>query len=340
MNIVVIRFSSLGDCILLCPFLEHLKEHGADNVTVVTKRAFVELFSAAVGVDRIVALEPRGGMRGLMTLADSQRGRDAVVIDAHNNWRSRFVSMRLGGADARIEKYYRQRVELIVLKEQHQIPTMSDRYSALCAPLGMPPVEQRAGGLAIAPAVRERADSLVGERSRPFVVLAPGSRWPMKEWSAQRFATLARTIVEEHGRDVVLLGDGGDAVATRQVAAGLDGAVLDLAGKTSIVEGAALLQRAEAFVGNDSGLMHLAEAMGVPVLALFGPTVDAFGYYPSLPDSKVVERKLDCRPCSRNGGRQCPLGTHACLEGIPVEPVASALSDLLNRRGPDRYVLN
>ena len=340
MNVLVIRFSSLGDCILLCPFLEHLKKSGAVEVTIVTKLAYAELFGAATGVDRIVALAPGGGLNGLFAIVRSQRHRDAVVIDAHNNWRSRLLSRGLGGAEARIEKFYRERVELILYKEQHTIPTISERYSALGEPLGMSAMECRPGGIHVPEAARERATSLMGDRVRPFVAVAPGSRWPMKEWALDKFEALAEHIAERYDQDIVLLGDASDAAATAQFASRLGERAVDLAGRTSVTECASILERATAFVGNDSGLMHLAEAMDTPVLALFGPTVEAFGYYPSLPGSKVVERALDCRPCSRNGGRDCPLGTQACLRDIPVGAAEEAFADLINGQGPRRYCLN
>jgi heptosyltransferase-2 len=105
------------------------------------------------------------------------------------------------------------------------------------------------------------------------------------------------------------------------------------------MEAAAVIQGAATFIGNDSGLMHLAEAVGVPVIALFGPTVEAFGYYPSLGASRVVERDISCRPCSRNGSRRCPKGTQECLTAIPVEPVAEAFADLVEGRDNQRYVV-
>ena len=78
---------------------------------------------------------------------------------------------------------------------------------------------------------------------------------------------------------------------------------------------------------------------GVPVLGLFGPTVEAFGYFPTGAGSRVFEREIGCRPCSRNGSRRCPKGTQECLVEVPVAPVERALADLLEKRGDSRYVL-
>ena len=91
---------------------------------------------------------------------------------------------------------------------------------------------------------------------------------------------------------------------------------------------AARLARCSRLVTNDSGLLHIAEAVGTPVLALFGPTVREFGYFPILARSLVLEKSLDCRPCSRNGKRPCHRGDLACLQDITPDAVRSVLASL------------
>ena len=340
MRLLVIRFSSFGDCVLLCPFLEHLKHHGAGDVAVVTKTAYVGLFSAARGVDRLIALDPKAGLRGLRHIVESHRSDGCTVIDAHNTLRSRILSAGLGGARSRIQKHFRKRFELITLKRGHELPTMSQRYSALGEALGFPPMTSGVGGIEIPRDARRRAGNLLRDVERPLLVLAPGGRWPMKRWGVEKFEALARRAVSQLGYRVVLVGDHADAAVTTRMATAIDEGVTDLAGRLEIMETAAVIETADAFVGGDSGLMHLAEAVGTPVVALFGPTVEAFGYFPSLAASKVVERDLPCRPCSRNGGRPCPKGTQECLVDLPLQAVEQALDDLLADRGPQRYVLN
>jgi ADP-heptose:LPS heptosyltransferase len=106
------------------------------------------------------------------------------------------------------------------------------------------------------------------------------------------------------------------------------------------MDAAAHIARCRLFVGNDSGLMHLAEAVGTPVVSLFGPTVDAFGYYPSLPLSRTIERRLACRPCSRNGSIPCPKGTGECLTAIPEDVVAHTVATMFDSTAPRRVVLD
>jgi heptosyltransferase-2 len=340
MKIVVIRFSSLGDCTLLCPFLDHLKSHGATEIAVVTKRAYIELFAAVRAVDRIVAIDDKAGWRGLAQVVRSLRNRGYRVIDAHNNWRSRVVARGLGGSAARIRKYYRERVGLILFKRRSEIPTVSARYSALGERLGFPRMATAAGGIQVPKKTIDAVGARLPRTGSKIVAMAPGSRWPMKQWGVEKFAAVARRITDEYNCHIVLLGDREDEEVAERVSSGLGSNVTNLAGRTGILEAAAAIQHAIAFIGNDSGLMHVAEAVGVPVVAVFGPTVEAFGYYPSLAASKVIERDIGCRPCSRNGSRPCPKGTQECMTGIPVEPVVEAFTDLVEERGPAHRVVS
>lgn len=340
MRVIVIRFSSLGDCILLCPFLAHLKANGAEEVTVISKRAFVELFSAASGVDRIVALDEKAGIRGLRQIIESHGGTDAVVIDAHNTMRSQLLGRGLGGADTRLKKYYAGRVGLILFKRPCTIPTMARRYSDLGESLGFPPMTARVGGIEIPPSARKSVDKSLTNIEGKLVSIAAGSRWPTKEWGLDKYIELTRRIIDDRDIHVLLHGNTDEREDADVIAGLFPGRVTNLAGRTGILETAAAIERSAIFVGNDSGLMHLSEAVGTPVIALFGPTVEQFGYFPSLPGSKVVERALNCRPCSRNGQRPCPRGSQECLTGITTDWVETAVRDALGARGPSRYIYN
>lgn len=337
MKFRIIRFSSLGDCILLCPFLAHMKEQGAEEISVVTGREYVELFAAATGVDSVIALNRGSGWRGVRQLIDGHRHEGYAVIDAHNTMRSRLVARGLGGAQATIRKYYRRRAGLILFKHRSEIPSMSDRYRELAKPFGVAEMTEATGGIRVPAAAIDRVDRHRLPAKR--VVIAPGSRWPTKRWSADKFAELAKHISDRHDYHIVILGDERDAESIERIETSLHDNVTNLAGKTTILEAAAVIRNSKAFIGNDSGLMHLAEAVGVPVVALFGPTVEAFGYYPSLESSRVIERDIPCRPCSRNGSRTCPKGTQECLTAIPVTPVAEAFTDLVEGRNNQRYIV-
>ncbi len=334
MRLFVIRFSSLGDCVLLCPLLAHARRSGTDSVVVMTKRAYAELFAAADGVDRVIAIDSGTSPAALSRIAREFREPEDIVIDAHASLRSRFVTWSAGGATARIDKHTRERLGLIVFKRPASLPSMLERYASLLEPAGLPPATLSPGGLRLPDAVIEHAARAVA--GDDAIAVAPGSRWPAKRWTG--FTALC-TELAARGHRVVLVGDAADRAATEPIARALGPAALDLAGRVPLLETAAHIARCRLFVGNDSGLMHLAEAVGVPVVALFGPTVEAFGYFPARPDSRTIERTLACRPCSRNGSTPCPRRTNECLEGIAPDDVLEVVSAALNGGGPRRVVL-
>jgi heptosyltransferase-2 len=106
--------------------------------------------------------------------------------------------------------------------------------------------------------------------------------------------------------------------------------VASMAGILGLQETGAVIRRAEVLVSGDTGLMHMATGVGTPVVALFGPTVRQFGFFPyNAEHSSVVQLELACRPCSAQGGRACPLGHHRCLRAIAPEDVFERLCEAL-----------
>jgi heptosyltransferase-2 len=126
-----------------------------------------------------------------------------------------------------------------------------------------------------------------------------------------------------------VLGNRGEKGLTAQVAQAAGNAALDLGGQTDLPLAAALLSRAKVLLSNDSGLMHLAEAVGTPVVALFGSTVPDLGFRPWRPESRVLGVDLPCRPCHVHGRKSCPLGHFECMRGLAVERALDAVAGLL-----------
>src|SRR3989304_6567858 len=105
----------------------------------------------------------------------------------------------------------------------------------------------------------------------------------------------------------------------------MEGRVINLAGKTTLRELASLMERCDLVVTNDSGPLHMAGALGKPVVALFGPTVEEFGFTPLNNQSLVLSKDLPCRPCSLHGSNRCPLGHHHCMNTIQPDEVFEAV---------------
>jgi len=162
--------------------------------------------------------------------------------------------------------------------------------------------------------------------SQPLVVLVPGTIWETKHWTIEGFAGVARHFLRD-GFAVALAGTKRDQPRCRQIAAAAPGAC-DLSGQTTPADLAALIQRAEVAVTNDSGSMHVAASLGKPMVSVFGPTNPVhIGPY-ERPES-VLRVDLPCSPCNYRRLSQCPFG-HACMKqvtsGMVVERVRNILS--------------
>jgi heptosyltransferase-2 len=162
--------------------------------------------------------------------------------------------------------------------------------------------------------------------SGSFIVLAPGARWGTKRWPyfPQLASSLDSPCVVIGATEDVSLG------ATIVAAVRTPGRVHSAAGALTLRESAAVIERASLVITNDSVALHLASALGRPIIALFGPTVPRFGFGPIGEDERVIEHPtLPCRPCSAHGPEVCPLGHHHCMRDIEVAQVLAAVTQRL-----------
>ncbi len=147
---------------------------------------------------------------------------------------------------------------------------------------------------------------LPGGETRGLAVLHPGARWPSKLWPAAAWAQLGDWLSREHGLQVVITGSRADQGLSQEILRSMQEPVIDLAGRTSLPELAAVLRRARLAVTTDTGAMHLAAALGTPVAALFGPTAP-WRTGPFGAGHQVVRLALDCSPCFKRRCPQSPL---------------------------------
>jgi len=151
--------------------------------------------------------------------------------------------------------------------------------------------------------------------------MCPGADYgPAKRWPSEHFATTARALAGM-GYQVWLLGSAGDRGICDDIESLVPKSLVNMAGQTSLTDVVDVLSQAETVVSNDSGLMHIACALGRPVIALFGSTSTQFTP-PLADDATVLELELDCRPCYQ---RECPLGHLRCLRDLKPESLVAAV---------------
>jgi heptosyltransferase-2 len=172
----------------------------------------------------------------------------------------------------------------------------------------------------------EDALSSAGARQNvPRIAIGAGSSYgSAKCWPPDRFADFVNRFRSHTDAEVILFGTAAEQKVSDAIAAGIRGPSISLVGKTAIADLPALLSRCQLFVGNDSGAMHVAAAVGLPVVAIFGPT-DPHGTAPITPRCTVVQEKPYCSPCFL---RRCPID-HRCMTSVRPEAVEAAASGWL-----------
>ncbi|HEY6808258.1 MAG TPA: lipopolysaccharide heptosyltransferase II [Gemmatimonadales bacterium] len=338
MTSLAIQTAFLGDVVLTTPLLRVLAQrHGP--VDVVTTPAAAPLLAHHPAVRTVIPYDKRGtdaGMRGLLTLARRLRGAHyEVAYVPHRSLRSALLA-RLAGVPRRVG--YADGWPFFYT-ERRTRPGGGHEVDRLLALADAPDADRRPS-LAVTDAEEASAARALAEGglSGAFVALAPGSIWGTKRWPG--FPALAARLAGA-GDGIVVIGGPEDRTLGAEIAravagAAPRGAVVNACGTLSLRESAAVIARARVLVTNDSAPLHLAQAMGTPTVALFGPTVPAFGFAPLNPgDAALGVEGLACRPCSPHGPARCPLGHHRCMTALPVEQVLAAIEETgaIHRRG-------
>lgn len=328
-RILLVRFSSLGDVLLLTPLIRVLRtRHPAATITALTKECWAPLLSANPHLTEVITAAP--GDR-LVALARQLRKADYTHhLDLHGSVRSRVLRLLVPGPWHGYDARRRERKLLLHARQDTYRPRVPvpERYFEAARSLDATP-DGAPADLFVSPAAELRAEDWLTQAGlipgAPLVGLVPGAAHATKRWPLGHWKKLARALTEQ-GLHVVVIGGPADIAAGTEIVAALGRHGTSAAGRLDLQASGALIRRTRVVVTGDSGPMHLATAVRTPVVALFGPTVEQFGFFPYQARASVLEQSLPCRPCSSKGGPRCPLEHHRCLtEILPEEVMARTL---------------
>jgi lipopolysaccharide heptosyltransferase II len=347
---VLIRANNwIGDVVMISPAVRALRARFAGaRIAILAKSWVLETLQGSPDYDDLIEYDAAGrhkGLGGRARLAAALRRRhfDLAVL-----FQKAFEAAALAFlAGARVRVGYATDGRRLLLTHALPLPPSGthhvDQFLGLARALGCPVIDP-VPSFHLDQDARHEADHLLRqtgwvERS-PLVALHPGASKPPRAWHEQRFGELARRLASRTG-GVILLGGPGERDRLERMAAGSDpGRILIPPRVLPIKVVGALLQRCHLFVGNDSGPMHVAAALGVPTVALFGPgSPSRTAPVPRGGPVTIIGRNYPCSPCRQDFFRECspaPSGKPFCLEEIQVDEVEQAALDLLHRSGPGR----
>lgn len=340
-NILVIKLSAVGDIILSSVAFKALRARFPQaRITCLTGREAAPLLHGCPYLDDVIVCDHKGKERGVMAfwrvLQQLRKYRFDKVVDLQNNTRSHLLAF---ACMPRVSYGYRNSKFGFLLSDgikddkpglsplAHQFRIL-ESMGISCpggAGLEMWPRQDdhaRARDLLHAEWIDEKEHTIVG------INIAASDRWPSKNWPVQAMAELADRLAAD-GIRVIITGMEKDRARVRELMTRSRSKPAMLAGKTSLLQLAALVSYCKVFITPDSAPLHVAAAMGVPVIAVFGPTSPE-RHTPPGDHIKVMTREMDCRPCYLP---ECRSGEAPCLKDITSYEVYLAVKDMLKKTG-------
>ena len=324
MKILFITLSNIGDVILSLPALDSLlSAYPKAEITVLCGERAVGLFADNFYLKRPIVYDAHKGLRsGLKILFELKKEVFDLLVDLKNSAMPLLLKAR--------HKTYPW------FNASAKVAHMRDRHLYKVQKFAWPVPLERASflfrkSLYISDKDRKTISNILDYEAAlsaedKFIVVGVGARSHIKRWPADKFASLCARLIEELKIKIILAGDESDGETCAAVQKLIQQPVVNLCGKTSLKCLAALIERAELVISNDSAIMHLSSYLDRPSLAIFGPT-DYKKYGPWAGRSEVVHSKLKCSPCEV---AQCPLGDSLkCMKDIGVEEVYAAAKRLL-----------
>lgn len=327
----------IGDAIMTTPAVRAIRRNFPNaRISMLAKPWVAPVFAHSPHVDEIIVFDAGGrhaGVFGTLRLAkDLRKGRYDAAILLQNAIEAAIIAF-LAGIPRRIGFDTDGRRLLLThpvrrtkaIKAIHQTGYYLKILEGAGMTAGRPTLE-----LHLDPSDTRRAAQMRAEfgiaPGRPLIGLNPSATFgPAKQWFPERYAALGDLLNKQLGALILIFGGPSDRELGRTITGLMSAPAIDLSGRTSLGEAMALIDRCTAFVTNDSGLMHVAAALGTPLVAVFGST-NWTTTSPFSDTSRIVRVPIACSPCMQP---VCPLGHMNCMRQVSVAMVADAVKDLI-----------
>jgi len=326
---IVFRLSHMGDVALTTGVLAHWHARHGDTFIYVTRTGNAPLLENHPAVVKVITLE-NDELKGKTWLTKARQlaaeYADHTLVDLHGTLRSRILSFFWRGKVLRypkfgLERRLYDRTHAERFRKVLEATNVPQRYAMAYGEKPPQPVD-------LVPRIfltefecddaKFRLQHMTGDK--PLVALHPYATHPAKQWPREHWLTLTGLLASS-GMDWIVVGRDKEPLIPNHEC--------DLTNKTDLRETCALVEQADILVTADSGPMHLAGGVDTPVLALFGPTAKVWGFYPAGRNDRVLEKAVNCRPCSLHGGKTCVKGFE-CLAGMSPNEVITNVSEILS----------
>ena len=341
-KILIIRLSSLGDIVLTTPVIKSLKQKFPQSkIFFLTKSQYQDLLKNDPNIFSLIKFDPvekNKGVSGFLKLVKQLRIFNFdLLIDLHANLRSFFIRRLL---KTKIKIKYNKRwlarfllvhFKFFKVKAKHTV----DSYWEALKKLDMNSFEKNPRIFLDQEGENFSKDFLIEkkiEKDDIVVGIHPGTRWETKRWSEEKFARVCQILNQNSKLKIILLGDQKDQEIVEKISFYIENQKLLKAVNLPLNKFMSLIKRCDCFVTGDSGPMHIASALGVPVVAIFGPTHPKLGFSPIGSENIILTANVKCSPCSLHGEKKCHKKSRLCMDLIEPEMVTDAVEKILKKR--------
>lgn len=322
-KVLIFHTAFIGDIVLSTSLIKKLyKAYDNPDITYVTTPAGASLLKNNPYLYKIISYDKRGkdkGLKAIFSLGTKlKKEKFDIAIIPHRYLRSSFIGWLSGakliiGYEIAAGSFFLNK-KVSYNKDQHEVErllSLVDSDKEIDDKLELYPGRKEISKI---DAIWEKYNLYDYKK----IVIAPGSKWFTKMWPIDYFNLLLKELNEFKNLKIILIG--GNDELKLPIMEGSN--VINMIGKTSLLELAELIKRSDLIVTNDSSPIHIASAFDTFIIAIFGATVKELGFFPWSKNSVVIENNnLNCRPCGLHGGKSCPVGHFKCMKDIKPELV-------------------
>ena len=329
-KILVIQTAFLGDLILSTTLFKKIKlKHPDSHITLIVNKGTEQILSNNPNIDTILPVDKKqtfkNPLKFILFLYELQKENFSICYSPHFSHRSSLISF-FSGAKIRIGYkesgfgFLHTKTYPRPLRGVHEV----QKLLQLVDSVGLERPE-----IFLNKEVNGEIKSKMEDVSE-FIVVAPSSIWETKRMPIEKFIELVRQILENTPYTPVIIGSKNDKYLSDQIVNVHGSKVVDMTGRTNLMELSYIISRAKCVISNDSSPIHIASAFNIPTLAIFGATITDFGYTPLSERHTISEVSLECRPCGIHGGNICPKQHFRCMMDQNIEEIFLKLKDLLH----------
>ncbi|MEA2104373.1 MAG: lipopolysaccharide heptosyltransferase II [Candidatus Cloacimonadota bacterium] len=331
MKILIIRFSSLGDIILTTPILKMLRrQYPTDTIHFLTKQQFVPILENNPNINLTIPYNK--DEETIFVLAKKVREANYdLIIDLQAKLNTFFIklfnrkSTKLTYKKEHLHRWFL--TKKLFASHFEPVDSTVNLYASVLKKLNIE-LESIQTEIFLTPL---NSKITVREESKDTkkIVIAPGAKHFTKQYPPEYYSELITMLKNEFKLDVILIGNKNEITLSQRISNECEHQLIDLTGKTDLQELFDIINQADLFISGDTGPMHIAAALQKPQIAIFGSTHPNLGFSPINENAIIMQRDLECRPCSLHGSAKCPKKHFKCMKDLKPDEIFAQIQTIL-----------